>query len=417
MYPIGLQEIDEEDNTAEGPGDGVCPGNGGKPVDKFYGHGDIAYPDNAPAGKHCKHRNRRFSSTPHNAGNAMGKSQQAVKQADGTHMLYAKVDSLGRFAEKANQLGRKGIADKPHQFRHQAAANNSEADTLFHPIVVTGAQVLSYKSRKRLRKAGDRQEGEALQLGIGAAACHSGFAKAVDIGLHHHIGKGNHTVLHTGGQAVLDNVHKVLFVKGNLLNTHPVGTINAQQMNQAQQGTDTLGNGGSDGGRADPKTETTHKQQIQTDVDKGGNNQVVQRMTAVADSVEDAHKNVVHHDENSAQEVIAEVADGLGQHVRGSSHPAENNRRQSNTEDCQEYAGHKTEGNGGVNGFSHRRILLGAESPGDNHTGTHRKPLEKADHHKDEAAGGAYRRQRIVANKIADTPGVKRIIQLLKNIS
>ena len=63
-----------------------------------------------------------------------------------------------------------------------------------------------------------------------------------------------------------------------------------------------------------------------------------------------------------------------------------------------------------MNRFSHLVVLLGAKCPGNNHTGAHGKPLEKADHHKDEAARGAYRSQSIVIDEIPDTPSVKGII-------
>ena len=102
MDPICLQEIDKEDNAAEGPCDGVCPGHGGELIDKLYGNGDIGDPEQAPAGQHGKHGNGSFSCAPHHTGDAVGKGQQEVKRADGAHMLGSKVDGFCRIAEKAD---------------------------------------------------------------------------------------------------------------------------------------------------------------------------------------------------------------------------------------------------------------------------------------------------------------------------
>ena len=75
------------------------------------------------------------------------------------------------------------------------------------------------------------------------------------------------------------------------------------------QSADTLGDGGGDGCRADAEAKPGHKEHIQRNVDAGGENQIVERMLAVTHGVEDAHKNVVHHREDSAAEVVAEIGD------------------------------------------------------------------------------------------------------------
>ena len=37
MHPVCLQEVDEEDDAAAGPGDGVRPGNRCEPIHKLHG--------------------------------------------------------------------------------------------------------------------------------------------------------------------------------------------------------------------------------------------------------------------------------------------------------------------------------------------------------------------------------------------
>ena len=52
--------------------------------------------------------------------------------------------------------------------------------------MTTGTQILSHEGGERLGKAGDGQEGKALQLGICTAAGHGCFAEAVALALPEH---------------------------------------------------------------------------------------------------------------------------------------------------------------------------------------------------------------------------------------
>ena len=70
-----------------------------------------------------------------------------------------------------------------------------------------------------------------------------------------------------------------------------------------------------------------------------------------------------------------------------------------------------------MNGFAHGGKVLRAEIFGDDDTGTHGQTVEEADHHKDQTAGGADGRQRVITDEVADTPGIKGIIELLKNVT
>lgn len=69
-----------------------------------------------------------------------------------------------------------------------------------------------------------------------------------------------------------------------------------------------------------------------------------------------------------------------------------------------------------MNGFPQPVEIFGTEVLGDDHTGTHGQTIEKADHHENQTAGGTDSCQSVVANKIADAPSIKGIIQLLKDL-
>ena len=46
--PVCLQKINQENNAAQCPGDGVCPGNGGQLLMEPDCHGDIRHPEYTP---------------------------------------------------------------------------------------------------------------------------------------------------------------------------------------------------------------------------------------------------------------------------------------------------------------------------------------------------------------------------------
>ena len=410
MDPVCFQEIDEEDNAAEGPGDGVCPGDGGELIDKLHRNGNVGHPEHTPAGKHGKHGDGCLACAPHHTGYAMGERKQEVEKTNGAHMLNTVANGRCRFTEKADQLRRKHIGKYADQLRHDTAAYDAEGNALFHSGMLSCAKVLSHKGGEGLGKAGDRQEGKTLQLGVCAAAGHGSLAKAVDIGLHHHVGNGDDAVLHAGGDTVAEDLQETFLVKADLADTDPVRRVDTDDMQKAQQRADTLRNGSGNGGRADAKAQHSHKEHIQNDIDEGGEDQIIKGVLAVANSMENTYKNVVHDCKERAPEVVTKILDGLGKYLCRRSHPAQDGRRKRNTGNGQHYAGDQAQGDGRMDGFFHSAVLFRTESPGDDHTGAHGNAVKKADHHKDQTAGGADCGKGLVADVIAYTPCVEGII-------
>ena len=54
---------------------------------------------------------------------------------------------------------------------------------------------------------------------------------------------------------------------------------------------------------------------------------------------------------------------------------------------------------------------------GNDNTGSYGDSVEKADHQKNQAAGGTHGSKSGISDKIADDQGISRIIKLLKKIS
>ena len=66
--PVSLDQIDEEYNAAQYPGDGVGPGNGGQLIYELHGNGNVGHTNQTPAGEHGKHGDGGFACASHHTG-------------------------------------------------------------------------------------------------------------------------------------------------------------------------------------------------------------------------------------------------------------------------------------------------------------------------------------------------------------
>ena len=89
--PVGFQEIDQQDNAAAGPCNGIGTGDRGQFINELYGDCNIADPENAPAGKHGEHGNSCLSRTSQNSRDAVAESKQTVEKTNGTGIVECKL--------------------------------------------------------------------------------------------------------------------------------------------------------------------------------------------------------------------------------------------------------------------------------------------------------------------------------------
>ena len=281
MDPVGLQEINQENDGTQGPGQRIGPENYIDNRDDFHNDTDIGNSDNTPAAHHDKHGDRRLSRTAQNPGNAVGKCQQEIEERNRTRLCGSIGDYFGIIVKCSYEYRRKGINQDTHQLGHSDGAEDAETCAFFRSVIFFCPQVLADKSGHGHGEAGDGKEAEPFDFGIGAAACHGHFAEAVDIGLHYNISDGNNGVLEAGGQAVLNNLLQEKEVKTDFTDMHPVILRASGKADDTQSRTHKLGNDGCQRRAAHAKTEYAYKQQVKQNIDNRGNNQVNQRMSAV----------------------------------------------------------------------------------------------------------------------------------------
>ena len=202
----------------------------------------------------------------------MAQGQEAIEQRLGFGLEVAVGYHIRVVVEEGDEERRAEEDQQAHSLGQQHRAEHSKPRAALDPVILPGAQVLAHEGRQTHDKAGHRQEGEALDLGIGAAAGHGVGAEGVDIGLDHYIGQTDDRVLDTRGQAEADDLPEHGLVEADLPQLHPVEPVGPDQLPDTQQGRNGLGNHRGGRRRGHAPAEHRHEQQVQRHIDKRGEN-------------------------------------------------------------------------------------------------------------------------------------------------
>ena len=414
--PVRLLIVQQKRGGAESPGKGIHPVYHLDTVGEGDGNGEEGHPHHAPEHHHDDHGDHGPSRSPQNRGNGVGKRQQAVKQRRRPGLFHPKADHLRGGVKGRDHLRGKYKHHDPDQLRQDDGHQNPKAGPLLRPLKLPCAQILPHKGGQRHRKAVDGQEAKALHLGIGAVARHGGLAEGVDIGLHDHVGKGNDGILHAGGKADPDHLDQDPFVKADLPQPQTVVFLRPQQLDQAQQSADHLGNDRGQGGAAYPCMERRDKRQVQHQIDHRGDDQVVQRMAAVPHRLQNPHEDVIHHKTQGAGKIDLEIGHSFLNNTVGGVHPKYDLGREQYARQRHQNPRHQAERHRGMDGPAEIPRIIGAEILGYDHAGAGGNAAEEANQHKNQAAGRTDSRQRTAPQEISHDQRIHRIVHLLEQI-
>ena len=240
----------------------------------------------------------------------MRKRQQTEEQRAGAHLLHAKGDGRRLLGKGLDENGGQPVQQRANRLRDDDRAQNAEPRALPGAPQLARAQVLPDEGGNGRGKAGNGQEGEALHLGIGAAAAHGHLAKGIDIGLHHYIGQRDDGILQTAGQTIGEDHTGHFRVKADLPPFHLAFAGNGvHQPPHAQEHADELRNDGGQRRAVHIHLKDGDKQNIQHHIGDGGDDKIIKRMAAVAHRLHHAAALVVHHQTDAAREVGADIGD------------------------------------------------------------------------------------------------------------
>lgn len=417
VLPVGEQEVEQVDHRADGPCDGVRPVDVDDLVPPLHHQRNVENTEHTPYAQHDGHGHEDLARAPAHAGDGVGERQQAVEQTDGARLQHAQLNNLRRPGEQLHQPRRPQIGGHADQLGDDSRRRDAEDGALLGTGLHTRAQILAHIGGDSHGKAGDRQEREALDFGVRAVGRRGHLAEGVDVGLHHHVGQRDHGVLHTGGQAVAQDLpqQRAVHPQGGQLQL--VDSALLGQMDDAQHGAEYLRDDGGQRRRPYAPAEHRHEQQVEGHVGQGGDDQEVQRALAVAQRVHNAGKGIVHHTRTHTGKVAPEVADGVGQHLRVGVHPPQQGGGEQHTDDGEDQTADQSQQHGSVDGAGHLVVVPRAEIAGNGHAHAAGGAGEEADQQEDQRAGGADGGQRVVTQKVADDQGVGGVVQLLEQLA
>jgi len=94
MYPVRFQEINEENDGTQRPGQRVGPENYIDNGNYFYRYTDIGNTDDTPAAHHNQHGDDGFSCAAQDTGHAVGEGQQKIEECYGAGLSGTKRNHL-----------------------------------------------------------------------------------------------------------------------------------------------------------------------------------------------------------------------------------------------------------------------------------------------------------------------------------
>ena len=234
MDPVRLMIIDEVDDRADRPRDGIGPIDELDIARDVHDRRDIEDAEHAPDAQHDHHRHAADRRDRVRIG------QQEIEQRDRPCLLRGQRDDLRRLTEQRCQLRHQDPHGHADQLCQRDRAQDAEPCALFRPRVFARAEVLARIGGQGHGEARDRQESEALQLGVGAVGRHGDLAEGVDVRLDDDVCQPDDRILHAGRQTVAHDLTEHLAIKAQ----HPPDDVERRRlfgkMDQAEDHADGL---------------------------------------------------------------------------------------------------------------------------------------------------------------------------------
>ncbi len=140
-------------------------------------------------------------------------------------------------------------------------------------------------------------------------------------------------------------------------------------------------------------------------------------MEAVPQGLHDGHADIVEDNGEHPAEVDPEIDQGVGQDGIRRIHGDQQLGDQQQPRRRGEYGGDDAEQEGGVDGPGHVFLIPRAVIPGDHHASAHGDAVEEADDQKGEVPPGADGGEGPVVGEIPQHPGVRHVVELLKELA
>ena len=246
---------------------------------------------------------------------------------------------------------------------------------------------------------------------------HGEHTERIDLRLYDDVGKADDTVLDAGGKTVAHDLAEHTGVEADAARRDGVDLALFEQVDEAEHAARALRDDGRHGGGPHAPAERADEQKVERDVDKRGDDEVVQRAAAVAKGVQNARAHIVEHGRQHAEEVIAEVFDRLRHDLRVRVHPDEERRREADADDRQRRARDDAEGKVRMNGARDVFIVARAKVFGDGDARAHGCADKQTGEQHDERTRRADGGEGVRAEVLAYDERIRCAVELLKDLT
>src|SRR5699024_3360419 len=117
VYPVGEEEIEQVNDGAYGPGDGIGPVDVAYLPEQAHDDGDIRHAQYAPDREHDEHGYEGFARAAADRCDRVGEGQQEVEERGRARLLYAVGDDAGIVVEDADERRREDIVEHADELR------------------------------------------------------------------------------------------------------------------------------------------------------------------------------------------------------------------------------------------------------------------------------------------------------------
>ena len=373
-------------------------------------------PEHAGAEDDDDSRHYRLTQAAGGRDGAVHEGRDAVGKAHDAHTLHAGVDDGALGGEEGEELPPE---DEQRTAQHEADAEGvgeGNEVALLHAVRLARAVVLTHEAGAGHIERGHCVVYHVVGVGSGGVALDHEGVKGVDTGLDEEVCNGEDGVLESGGQAQRENTLGGGRVEGNLVEVQGVAVLHAGQRPQNEEGRDALGNGTCQRHAHHVQMADDDEEEVEQDVQRARDAQVVQRLFRLANGAEDGVAVVIKSQRRHTEEVHPQVEHGAGVEVFFGVEQVEQGRRTQQADEQEQYAGGDADQQSRVDGLLHIVGMARTVEPGHQHVDAVAQTDEETGEQGDEDAGGAYRAEGRGACEPAHHSHVRHIKEHLQQI-
>ena len=412
-----VQEVGHLDHAAEDPADRIAQAHHQRRIGHEAGDDeqvDLAY--GHEGGQHDDHGGPGIAPAAQGAGQRVVDAVCQQEEGVGPQEQHAELDHRGILGEQPH--GGPGEDEQEQRYDQRDAHGQGDAGdgAPVGALLLFSADVLADEGRGGHGGALHRQQDELVQLVVAAPPGHAAGAEGVDVGLHEHVGEGGDHRLDGRGQAHGEHPLQDRAVDAQVPPDQAVDVLSAGQQPERQHGRDQLGEDRGVGDARDARLQAEDEGQVQYDVQHAGQDQEHQRAGGIAHGPEDAAAHVVDQQAGEAQEVDAQVGDGVLEHVVGGGHQPQHRAHAGQPNGGEQGAEHEREGHGGLDGVVQALHVPRAEVLGDDHARASGEAVEEEHQHVDDHRGGAHGGEGLLAHEVAHDDAVHGVVQHLEDV-